>query len=50
MTNYSCFLVIGYESVSKLLAILVLPRPDIITANDNITALGNILLNFPCLL
>jgi len=39
-----------YESVSKLSAMLVSPRPDIIAANDNIVALGNILLNFPCLL
>jgi len=29
---------------------LVLPHPDIITADDNVTALGGILLNFPCLL
>jgi len=29
---------------------LVSPYPDIIAANDNITALGSILSNFPCLL
>jgi len=29
---------------------LVSPYLDIIAANDNITALGGILLNFPCLL
>jgi len=41
---------IGYELASKLLAMLVLPYPDIIAANDDITALDGILLNFPCLL
>jgi len=50
MTNYSCLLVISYKSVSKLLAILVLPYPDIIAINNNITALGSILLIFLCLL
>jgi len=50
MTNYSCPLVIGYESVSKLSAILVSPYLDIVAADDNVTALGNILLNFLCLL
>jgi len=29
---------------------LVLPRPDIIAADDDIAALGGILLNFPYLL
>jgi len=42
--------VIGYESVSKLLAILVLLCLDVITANNNITILDSILLIFPCLL
>jgi len=41
---------IGCKSVSKLLAMLVSPCPDIIAADDNITTLGGILLNFPCLL
>jgi len=50
MTNYSCPLVIGCKSASKLSAILVSPYPDIIAANDNITALGGILLNFLYLL
>ena len=50
MTNYSCPLIIGYKSVSKLLAILVSPYLDIIAANDNITALGSILSNFLYLL
>jgi len=36
--------------VSELSAMLVSPRPDIVTADDNIAALGGILLNFPCLL
>jgi len=38
-----------YKSVSKLLAMLVSPRPDIIAVDDDITALGGILLNFLCL-
>jgi len=50
MTNYNCPLVISYKSVSKLLAMLVSPYPDIIAADDDITTLGGILLNFPCLL
>jgi len=50
MTNYSCPLVIGCELVSELLAMLVSPYPDIIATNDNIAALGGILLNFLCLL
>jgi len=50
MTNYSYPLVIGCESISKLLAMLVLPYLDIIAADDDIAALGGILLNFPCLL
>jgi len=50
MTAYSCPLVISCESASELSAILVSPRPDIIAADDDITALGGILLNFPCLL
>jgi len=29
---------------------LVSPRPDIVAADDDIAALGNILLNFPRLL
>jgi len=41
---------IGYESVSKLLAMLVSPYPDIIAADNDITALSGILLNFLCLL
>jgi len=41
---------ISYELVSKLLAMLVLARLDVIAADDNIAALGSILLNFPCLL
>ena len=50
MTNYNCPLIISYELVSKLSAMLVLPYPDIIATNDNITTLGGILSNFPCLL
>jgi len=50
ITNYNCPLVIGYKSVSKLLAMLVSPYLDIIAANNNITALGSILSNFPYLL
>jgi len=41
---------ISYELISKLLAMLVLLCPDIVTTNNIITALSNILLNFPCLL
>ena len=41
---------IGYESVFKLSAMLVSPCPDIVTADDNVAALGGILLIFPCLL
>jgi len=50
MTNYSCPLVISCELISKLLAMLVSPYPDIITADNNIVALGSILLIFLCLL
>jgi len=50
MTDYSCPLIIGYESASKLLAMLVSPYLDTVAADDDITALGSILLNFPCLL
>jgi len=50
MTDYNCPLVIGCKSVSKLLAMLVSLCLDIIAADDNITALGGILSNFPCLL
>jgi len=50
MTNYSCPLVIGCELASKLLAMLVSPYPDIIATDDDVTALGGILSNFPCLL
>jgi len=50
MTNYSCFLVIGYKSASKLLAMLVLPHLNVVTANDNIATLGGILLIFLYLL
>jgi len=50
MTDCSCPFVIGCESVSKLLAMLVLLRPDIIAADDNVIILGSILSNFPCLL
>jgi len=42
--------VIGYKSVSELSAILVSPYPDIIAADDDVAALGGILLNFPYLL
>jgi len=50
MTNYSCPLIISYKSASELLAMLVSPHPDIIAANDDITALSGILSDFPCLL
>jgi len=50
MTNYNYPFVIGCESVFKLLAILVSLYLDIVTTNNNITALGGILLNFLCLL
>jgi len=50
MTNYNYPLVISCELVSELLAMLVLARPDIIAADNDITALGSILLNFFCLL
>jgi len=39
-----------YKLASKLSAILVLPRPNIIAADDDYVALGGILLNFLCLL
>jgi len=39
-----------YELVSKLLAILVSPYLDIIATDDNIAALGGILLILLCLL
>ena len=48
-TNYSWPLVTTCELVSELSAMLVSPRLDIV-ADDDITALGSILLNFPCLL
>jgi len=35
---------------SKLSTILVLPRPDVIAADNDTAILGGILLNFPCLL
>jgi len=50
MTNYNYPFIISCESVSKLLAMLVSPYLDIITTNDDVTALGGILLNFLCLL
>jgi len=50
MTNYSYPLIIGYELASKLLAMLVSPYPDIVATDDDVTALGSILLNFLCLL
>ena len=37
---------IGCKSVSKLLAMLVSPCPDIIAADNDYAALGDILLNF----
>jgi len=36
--------VISYKSASKLLAMLVSPRPDIIAADNDVAALGGILL------
>jgi len=50
MTNYSCPLVIGYESVSELSAMLVLPCLDVVAADNDVAALNSILLNFLCLL
>jgi len=50
MTNCSCPLVISYELTSKLSAILVSPYPDVVAADNNITALGSILLISLCLL
>jgi len=50
MTNYNYPLVIGYKLISKLSAMLVLAYLDIIATDDDIAALGSILLNFPCLL
>jgi len=41
---------IGYESASKLSAMLVSARLDIVAADDDIATLGSILSNFPCLL
>ena len=41
---------IGCESVSKLLAMLVLAYLDIIAVDDDCATLGGILLNFLCLL
>jgi len=49
ITDYSYPLVIGCESVSKLSAMLVSAHPDVVAADDNVAALGGILLNFPCL-
>jgi len=50
MIDYNCPLVISYELISKLSAILVLPYPDVIAADDDVAILGSILLNFPYLL
>jgi len=50
MTNYSYLLVIGCELASKLSAMLVSARLDVVAADNNIAALGGILLIFPCLL
>jgi len=50
MTNCSYPLVIGCESVFKLSAMLVSPYLDIIATNDDVAALGGILLNFSYLL
>jgi len=50
MTACSCPFIIGYKSVSKLSAMLVSACPDIVAANNNITALGGILSIFLCLL
>jgi len=50
MTNYSCPLVIGCELVSELLAMLVSPCPDVVAVDNDVAALGGILLSFPCLL
>jgi len=50
MTNYNYPLVIGCELIFELLAMLVSARPDIIAADDNVAALGSILLSFLCLL
>jgi len=50
MTDCSCPLVISYKLIFKLSAMLVSAYLDIITADDNITALSSILLNFLCLL
>jgi len=41
---------IGCELIFKLLAMLVSAYLDIITANNDVTALGGILLKFLCLL
>ena len=49
MTNCSCPLVISCELVSKLLAMLVSACLDIVAANDDVAALGSILLIFLCL-
>jgi len=50
MTDCSCFLVIGCELASELLAMLVSPYLDIVAADNDIAVLGGILSNFPCLL
>jgi len=50
MTTYNYPLMINIKLVSKLSAILVSPPYNIVAANDNIAALGGILLIFPCLL
>jgi len=50
MTNCNYPLVIGYELASKLSAMLVSAHPDIVAADDNVTALGGILLIFLYLL
>jgi len=41
---------IGCKLISKLLAMLVSPYPDIVVTNNDITTLGGILSIFPCLL
>jgi len=50
MTNYNYPFIIGCELISKLLAMLVSAYLNIIATDDDITALGSILLSFPCLL
>jgi len=50
MTDCSCPLVIGCKLVFKLLAMLVSARLDIVATDNDVAALGGILLIFPCLL